>query len=198
MRVLIVAKTKIGASTCVGGLDANGNSVRLLESDGSYPAPNVYAIGQIWDIKYVPAANTKPPHNNEDVLVSSCTQQGVQPNLAAHLRSRLAPWTGGITSLYEGKLGFTGQGRGYIEEPDIPSRSTWFWIPDKDLTLINHNGKPYYQYDSYEMSYVGVAPVIATIPKGTLVRVSLARWWRPPTTPNFQERCYLQLSGWYV
>lgn len=46
--------------------------------------------------------------------------------------------------------------------------------------------------------YVGFEPAVDLIPKGTLVRVSLARWWRPhDSPPDMEERCYLQLSGWY-
>jgi len=34
------------------------------------------------------------------------------------------------------------------------------------------------------------------IPADTLLRVSLARWW--DNEGRHEERCYLQLSGWYV
>ena len=47
------------------------------------------------------------------------------------------------------------------------------------------------------MPYVGFADPIERIPKGALVRVSLARWWRPDDAPDMEERCYLQLSGWF-
>jgi hypothetical protein len=30
----------------------------------------------------------------------------------------------------------------------------------------------------------------------TLLRLSLARWWQQ--APELEERCYLQLSGWYL
>ena len=29
------------------------------------------------------------------------------------------------------------------------------------------------------------------------MRVSLARWWRPEDTPEVEEKCYAQLSGWF-
>ena len=48
----------------------------------------------------------------------------------------------------------------------------------------------------YNIPYVGCAEAIDLIPAGTLVRVSLARWWRPEGMN--EERCYLQLSGWYL
>jgi epoxyqueuosine reductase len=41
-------------------------------------------------------------------------------------------------------------------------------------------------------------PPPPTIPAGTLVRVSLARWWRPDANDtSFPERCFVQLSGWF-
>ena len=42
--------------------------------------------------------------------------------------------------------------------------------------------------------FVGFQSPIGLIPANTLVRVSLARWW---ANNNDEERCYLQLSGWY-
>lgn len=138
-----------------------------------------------------------PPHV-ETVLVTARTKVGSEPNLLGAITSLITnPWRGDLTSLYEGKLGFTGNARGYIEAPNIPTRSTWFWLPGADLNFANG----YYRYGNgpYEMKYVGVAASIPRIPAGTLVRASLAGWWKPDTaSPDFPERCYLQLSGWYV
>ena len=198
MKVLIVAKTRVGTQVCVGGLDAKDRSVRLLEADGTFPPSSTYEIGQVWEVKLIPAPDLKPPHI-EDMLVQKRDLVGVEPKLAAHLRGRVKPWAGSVTTLFEGKLGFTGKMRGYIDENDIPSRSTWFWLPDKALQLVRNGNKAYYRYDGYELSYVGVAPPIQTIPVKTLVRVSLARWWKPrDAADDFPERCYLQLSGWYT
>ena len=36
------------------------------------------------------------------------------------------------------------------------------------------------------------------IPAGTLVRVSLAHWWRPEDDHTGELRCYVQLSGWFL
>lgn len=197
MKVLIVAKTKVGSHVCVGGLDAKNRSLRLLEASGAFPPTASYEIGQVWDLELTAAANPRPPHL-EDVLVQQRKLVGAEPELAAHLRGRIKPWTGSLTELFEGKLGFTGSGRGYIDANSIPRRSTWFWIPDKDLQLVRHSNKVYYAYESHELSYVGVAPPIQTIPAKTLVRVSLARWWKQrDADDSFPERCYLQLSGWY-
>jgi len=45
------------------------------------------------------------------------------------------------------------------------------------------------------LPYVGFASPVDTIPAGTLLRVSLARWW--DKYGETEERCSLQLSGWY-
>jgi hypothetical protein len=93
----------------------------------------------------------------------------------------------------------TSNGSGYISKAGgLPNRSTGYWVPDKPLTLEGDR----YTYPAFagvrRMSYVGFAPTIATIPAGTLVRVSLARWWRPQDADDsLEERCYLQLSGWF-
>jgi len=44
--------------------------------------------------------------------------------------------------------------------------------------------------------YVGFEPKVNLIPAGTLMKISLARWWKPEDS-DMSERCYLQLSGWY-
>ena len=197
--MLVVAKTRVGGTFCVGGLDANGASVRLYESNGTFPPANTpYDVGQIWEMAYTPNAAPSPPHV-EDVAVTSRHLVRNQPNLAAHLRGRVQPWVGDINAIFGGMLQFTGNMRGYIEAPNIPEQSTGFWVPDGDLQQTDHGGKIYYRYSFYELSYVGVAPAIPTIPAGTLVRVSLARWWKPnDADDDFPQRCYLQLSGWYV
>jgi len=199
MNVLVLAKTHVGGAYCVGGLNASNQSLRLYEANWSFPPANTaYQVGQIWEMTVTPSPTPRPPHV-EDVAVTSARYVGQQPNLAQHLLQRIVPWTGGIQGLFGGHLGFTGRRRGYVEAPNVPARSTWFWTPDRDLQHANIDGKGYYRYAGYEMSYVGVDPPVQMLPAGTLVRVSLARWWKPPDAgPGFPERCYLQLSGWYV
>lgn len=43
--------------------------------------------------------------------------------------------------------------------------------------------------------YVGFQNEIDTITTGSLVRLSLARWWTKNNSVD--KRCYLQLSGWF-
>jgi len=121
---------------------------------------------------------------------------------------RVQPWRGDPDQLFDGFLviDFTS---GYISQAGgIPKRSTGYWLPDKQLILTYRNEKSYYQTDCemvignkhyrglLSIPYVGFADPIQEIPAGTLVRVSLARWWAPRGIN--EERCYLQLSGWYL
>ncbi len=46
----------------------------------------------------------------------------------------------------------------------------------------------------YTISYVGSAEPLETIEPGSLIRLSLAHWWKPEDSVD-DERCYLQLSG---
>lgn len=195
MKVTIVAKTKYGNDVCVGGLGPNGESIRLMDANGDFPSASTYSIGEEWEVKYKTPDDAEPPHL-EDAWVQAQKRVGKQVNLKKHINSLVTPWSGGVDSLFEGKLRFTAKGRGYIGKSDIPSRSTWFWTPNEDLIHLSISGKSYYRCGSRDMSYAGVATPLAKIPKGTLVRVSLARWWR--IAEDSPYRCYLQVSGWYL
>src|SRR5690606_4859208 len=97
---------------------------------------------------------------------------------------------------------YTSNYNGYIcQRRGVPAHSTWFWIPDRNLTLRT-DGKHYDYFDGLlprGLSYVGEPQPLPTLSAGTLLRVSLARWWKPENAePAFEERCYLQLSGWFL
>ena len=51
--------------------------------------------------------------------------------------------------------------------------------------------------DGRTLTFVGFQQPLPQIPAGTLLRVSLAHWWRPDEMPDGELRCYVQLSGWY-
>jgi hypothetical protein len=141
-----------------------------------------------------------PPHL-EDVTVSAAKKLGTVDDLVGYITKRANPWTGAITELFDGKIQFTQNGAGYISKSDVSNRATGFWIPSKDLNLEqDERGKDgYYPKNDYRhLSYVGTQDPFANINAGQLVRVSLARWWKPADAdPDFEERCYAQLSGWY-
>lgn len=203
MNVLIVGRTKMsGSSRCIGGLAADGTSLRLLQSNGhNWDTTAPFQVGEIWDIAYTAVQAPTPPHI-EDVLVSSATPLGTQPTLRDHLLSRIQPWQGAITRIFDGCVRYTGNNNGYVSSSaGVPGQSTGYWIPDSDLTLRG-DGR-HYDYPGWlgqrGLSYVGEPQPPAVLPAGTLLRVSLARWWKPDDAgADFEERCYVQLSGWFA
>ena len=54
MRVLIVAKTRMGGGACIGAITEQGESVRLVpfDSDPHDGANLEYNIGDIWGISF--------------------------------------------------------------------------------------------------------------------------------------------------
>jgi hypothetical protein len=201
--VVIVARTRMyGGRVCVGALSEAGENLRLMNltcsSDRDQDSP--YKVGEKWEISCEPCGPQKPPHL-EDVTVSKATNLGSIGGLAEYILERAKPWNGSIDVLFEGKIQFTRNGGGFISTSEIPGGATGFWIPSGDLHLDHdeRNKAGYYlQGDHRHLSYVGVQDTISVIKAGKLVRVSLARWWRPENAdPDFEERCYAQLSGWY-
>jgi ATP-dependent DNA helicase RecQ len=47
------------------------------------------------------------------------------------------------------------------------------------------------------LTFVGFQEPIPEIPAGALLRVSLAHRWRPADRPEEEDRCFVQLSGWF-
>lgn len=187
-----------GSSRCIGGLAQDGRSVRLLTPTGeNHTTASPLQIGQVWALTFTPRPGVLAPHV-EDVIVTQQRLVGTEPNLLRHLLQRVNPWRGSIDVLFGGVLSYTSSGNGFVcERLGVPGQSIGFWIPDRQLTL-RADGKHYEYPTSRGLSYVGEPDAIAVIPAGTLVRVSLARWWKPQDAdPNFEDRCYLQLSGWY-
>jgi len=202
MNVLIVARTKMSSERrCIGGIADDNRSVRLLTASGDHwPSDASFRIGQIWDVDFQPVANLVVPHL-EDVILTRKQHVGVQQHLRSHLLQMVTLWRGGIDLLFEGLLSYTGSNNGFVcERLGVPAQSTGFWIPDHDLVL-RADGKHYdyrFGYMDRGLSYVGKPAALPVLPAGTLVRVSLARWWKPEDAdPDFEVRCYLQLSGWY-
>ncbi len=201
--VVIVARTRMyGGRVCVGALSDSGENLRLMNkdcaSDRDHDSP--FTVGEQWEIVCAPCGPRRPPHV-EDVIVSKATKRSHVDSLPEYILERAALWKGTIDKLFEGKIQFTRNGAGFISEGQVPAGATGFWIPSYELHLDHddRNKAGYYpEHDYRHLSYVGVQDTADVIKKGQLVRVSLARWWRPENAdPNFEERCYAQLSGWY-
>jgi hypothetical protein len=202
MDVIIVSKTQMSNAACVGGVLANGRFVRLLNSDGyNQSLDTTIQVGEVYTISFSERIDKKPPHI-EDIIVNSITYKftfGSTAEMVDYLKDKLNVkiWKGSSDVLFEGKLQWTSGGSGYIsKDSGIPNCSVGFWIPDKDLTRKDFNEKVRYSYPLKwrNISFVGFQNPVNLIPANSLVRVSLARWW---SNNNDEERCYLQLSGWY-
>ena len=208
-RVLIVAKTRMASFTCVGGLILDTNkSIRLLGPDGlNQPANTPFDVGHIWDVEFQQPSKVDPPHV-EDVLVTKKRFVGQQSNVRDTLLQRVHPWRGGPEQLFDGLLVIENT-RCYISRSrGIPKCSTGYWHPNAPISLNSNYKKQFYEIKhefsvrnrSYQTTlsipYVGFAAPIPVIPADTLIRVSLARWWQ--SIEMSEERCYLQLSGWYL
>ena len=211
-QVIIVSRTRMaGELVCVGGVDVdNQRSVRLLDARGHHETADTcpYTIWDIWDIDYYMNQRRPNPHT-EDVNVTRRIKidRVDVPNISVNrfaelmLNSNIPIFRGSLFSVFNGKLKRTDMDKLYISKEDVPTYSTCFWINDKRLLgYKNNRGRWQYRYIDmsnrygYTISYVGSAEPLDTIEAGSLIRLSLAHWWKPEDS-NDEERCYLQLSG---
>jgi ATP-dependent DNA helicase RecQ len=187
-----------GGRSCIGAISESGKNLRLLSQHCGYQA-SPFQIGQVWDVT-IDECDIKPPHI-EDVAVLGQALVGVEADLSAFILAHVRPWKGGIQDLFEGFIRFTGTGSGYVaEHSGLPATATGFWLPNSELILERvPRGELYGPPKDYRhLKYVGFERTIPNIPADTLVRVSLAKWWKPQDADaSFEERCYAQLSGWY-
>jgi hypothetical protein len=201
--VLIVARTQMSpGNVCIGGFDIGTKSnIRLLTSTGgNQPDSAVFQIGQIWKIVYTPKTNLTPPHL-EDVMVQSSrissTLSGA--DLVSFITKNCSIISGSLDGLFGGAVKSPLRHASYIDASSVPNHSVCFWMPNSDLVHVNSFAKDKYHYvdvahDTY-FAYVGLVPPVAVIPYGSIVRISLPRWWAAPGATS--KVCYLQLSGWY-
>lgn len=212
--VLIVSKTKMSKGVCVGAIKLDtGDLIRIHNERGAnlgFDAP--YEIGEIWVVQGEPAWNVRPRPHVEDWQISPCNKSGDAMTLG-QMVDRIKQYRlklggrftdGSLRETFEGTLSsrfcMDGTSSVVVRKDRIPSFSTQFWMPDKPLRLMQKGDKSYYIYEASKppirIAYVGFQKSVEEIPAGTLVRLSLANWWRQ--NDNSEECCYLQLSGWYV
>ena len=227
MIVTIVAKTHMGGGACIGGITADGRSVRLIAPDMAFNEHfNLdYQVGDVWEIAGEPPDDLIPPHT-ENVIVRRKRRQGMADDLLGLIERHMPPRAGGLAALYDGltqsskpggplyiahaKQDLTGRRPQFSPGEEfpadlsglgVPGYSTIFWRPDQPLTRDIEGKRIRYRYPTDDggrtLTFVGFQEPVAVIPAGTLLRVSLAHWWRPQEFPETEPRCYLQLSGWY-
>jgi len=203
-KILITSKTRKGKAACVGGLIISNNRFVRLLNPGNWDqyADTDFDIGDIWEINFTSRQDIEPPHI-EDIIIHTKKYIGkIDDFVTFILNSGVQIFRGSPNKIFNGLLGWTGSGSGYIENRNnLPTNSVGFWISDKDLTL--DGDEKHYIYPSSNafsrakrFPYVGFEAKVQIIPKGSLMRISLARWWKPDDS-DINERCYLQLSGWY-
>lgn len=205
MEVLIVSKTHMSIAACVGGLVLSNNRYIRLLNHGNYNQPNDtdFEVGDIYNLTFTDRANLHPPHI-EDVIISAKTFVQRVDNMPNFLAQRnVIDWNGHIDNLFGELLSFTNSGTGYIPfNGQMPNKSVGFWIADKDLIRVSFENKVRFRYPNganfRNISYVGFQETIATIPAGTILRLSLSRIFPPENSEIHAPRgYYLQLSGWY-
>jgi hypothetical protein len=216
MDVIIVSKTHMHSAACIGGVLANGKFVRLLDEYGHNQDVNTSMnVGDVYTIFFNEREDKRPPHIEDILVLKMKFKFSFSPveKMIEYLREKLKVkiWEGGTEVVFDGKIKWTQSGSGYISEScETPENSVGFWISDKPLTRRDYQGKVKYSYPPINsvdkgfiverqwrsLPFVGFQSPVDTIPAGTLVRLSLARWWSPEDS-DVEERCYLQLSGWY-
>ena len=195
---------------CVGGVDVDYHrSVRLLTANGGHETATdcPYEIWDIWDIDYYLSQRRPNPHTEDaNVMRREKVDKVDAPNLSINRfagwleRARIPLFRGSLFSVFDGKLKLTDMDKLYISKEDVPAYSTCFWINDKRLLGYESRGRWQYRYNNmsnmygYAISYVGAEEPLDTIEEGSLIRLSLAHWWKPEDSDD-EERCYLQLSG---
>jgi ATP-dependent DNA helicase RecQ len=206
MEVLIVSKTHMSSAACVGGLVLSNNRYVRLLNPGNYnqPTDTDFEVGDIYELTFADRTNIHPPHI-EDVIISSKKFVRRVDNMPNFLTQRnIIDWNGHINNLFGGLLIWTNSGTGYIPlGGQMPTQSVGFWIADKDLIRVSfENNRVRFRYPNgtnyRNISYVGYQDTLATIPAGTILRVSLSRIFPPENSEITAPRgYYLQLSGWY-
>lgn len=208
-KVLIVSRTKMqNDMVCVSGIDLeNGTPIRLFNHNGYHESKDEcpYNIKDIWNIDYC-KINIRPLPHSEDVRVLQRNFIETLPasSMCDAIRDSGATiYTGNIGNVFEGKIIKDEKGKLYINNDNVPQNSTCSWISDHVMSRNDYNGKVRYRYKDftnqwgYSIPFVGFENPLGNIPAGTLLRLSLAHWWKPENSED-EERCYLQLSGWYM
>jgi len=204
MKVVIVAKTRMGSGACIGALSFSGRSLRLVASDRETNEHfNMdYQVGQVWEVETCEDPEIVPPHT-ENVIVKRKRLLAPISGITEFIEQQLPPVSGSVEVLFDGLIQATKAGARYIaERTGIPGRSTMFWMPDQPLIRDDDHKRIRYRYPSVNggttLTFVGFQEPIPEIPVGTILRASLAHWWCPSERPEGEMRCYLQLSGWFL
>ena len=187
---------------CVGAIvESTGELIRLHTDKGAnLPADAPYQIGDRWEVNFKTSWRVRPiPHieDKDTIFLSKLDNVGVNGIIqyinTHNLGNKLV--RDNLNNAFEGCLHLEGNNN-YINRDKIPHFSTQFWVADRDLTHLVYFDKHYYMYGNIRIRFVGLQECVDRIPAGTIIRISLANWWNREGAE--EDRCYLQLSGWYL
>ncbi len=196
-------------AVCVGGLNLETNqNIRLYGPGGmKLPLDVKFNVGQIWDMEFHERSRLIPPHV-EDVIVDRAEFICQQGSIYEFLMQRIQPWIGGPEALFGGFLTSYKKSAYISQKWSLPNCSVGFWLPN--MPLKRTKIPRYYVVDvspdvwdevglhtkELMIPYKGFSSMLHHIHAGTLLRVSLARWYQPDEAD--EAGCCLQLSGWYL
>ncbi len=200
--ILIVSKTQMHKGICVGGIiEQTCELIRIHnERGGNLSDDAPYEIGDRWIMNIENAWNVRPKPHIEDKQTSPIQKvnnvgiSGIVKFIKTHNWGQKLT-IGCLEDTFEGCM-VTHSNKNFINREKIPSFSTQFWIADSDLIYTEQFGKHYYKYKQTRLKFVGFQEIVKRIPAGTIIRLSLANWW--DGDGSGEDRCYLQLSGWYL
>ena len=202
--VLIVAKTNMSRGTyCIGGVQLGSlRSLRLVPSNqNSHPKDTPLDVGQVWDftLQEMPPAQVTAPHVEDiRVLRGKMLRAMLFNEVRDFVLDNIDVPTVHPKDLFFGRLQFKQSEKKRITpEGGIPLKSTGFWRLDGDLILQEIEGKARYVCFDHsrrkavlDLPFLGQQSLADVIPAGTLLRLSLSRW--------FNDGYWLQLSGWFM
>lgn len=214
-KILIVSKTRMkDARVCVGGVDLDQNlSVRLLNVNGYHEKETEcpYEVGDIWDCVYMRNSRRPAPHLEDSNVSSRKLVEKASCNTSTAFLEQLEKhgicvFRGPLINCFDNCL-IEDNYCFYVSKNKTPNYSTCFWVNDKplrknDLCNVDGSIKKRLAYMSgFSMRnkyipYVGLGDTPDIIPEDTLIRLSLAHWWSKDG--ETEERCYLQVSGFYL
>ena len=202
--VLVVCKTRMKKGLCLGGIvQGTYRKIRLLTPEGeNQPENTVFNVGDIWFCELSPKPNTEKLHT-EDMLVSPNRLRHHVPNMRDFLLRHLKLEHCHHSELFDGLLRYTRNGSAYVSRwAGVPNYAHTFWLPKNALELRQERNRNYFYYknptdsDLFRLPYVGLVDPVNWLAPGTVLHLSLARWWRQPGVR--EKRCYLQLSAFFT
>lgn len=203
-RLVIIARTRITDSeVCIGAIDIeNDRIVRLHDHNGkNFRQDYPFAVGQVWNARLFPK-RSRPPHSEDTHAIQLAREQHAFDikEYVDRARDRLPIWIGGPRSVFDGKLRISSSSgaAALYRDDELPTGSLGLWIPDNQLIKVRDDRYATRQFYSYvdpsgreQMKFriTGLASNPQAVPAGSIVSLSLARWWQPLDDPSRPEQC---------